>query len=63
MTTPIFFSFFWYAFVLAKRSKNQIDALHNNFFEKITNFTSKNLCNLIFNFFFLIDLVTMEGLF
>jgi hypothetical protein len=55
MTTPIFFLFFWYAFVLAKR--------HNNFFEKMTNFTSKNLSEFLTFFFFSIDLVTMEGLF
>jgi hypothetical protein len=37
MTTPIFFLFFWYAFVLAKRSMKKIDTLRNNFFEKMTN--------------------------
>jgi hypothetical protein len=31
MTTPIFFLFFLYAFVLAKRSMKKIDTLHNNF--------------------------------
>jgi hypothetical protein len=43
MTTPIFFLFFLYAFVLAKRSMKKIDTLYNNFFEKMTNFTLKNL--------------------
>jgi hypothetical protein len=43
MTTPIFFLFFWYAFVLAKRPMKKIDTLHDNFFEKMTNFTSKNV--------------------
>jgi hypothetical protein len=42
----------------------KIDTLHNNFFEKMTNFTSKNLGNLIFTvFFFSMGLVTIEGLF
>jgi hypothetical protein len=31
MTTPIFFLFLWYAFVLAKRPMKKIDTLHNNF--------------------------------
>jgi hypothetical protein len=43
MTTLIFFLFFWYAFVLAKRSMKKNDILLNNFFEKMTNFTSKKL--------------------
>jgi hypothetical protein len=42
----------------------KIDTLHNNFFEKMTNFTSKNLGNLIFTvIFFSMGLVTIEGLF
>jgi hypothetical protein len=39
MTTAISLLFFWYAFVLAKRLMKKIDILHNNFFEKMTNFT------------------------
>jgi hypothetical protein len=64
MTTPIFFLFFWYAFVLAKRSMKKIDTLHNNFFEKMTFYFKKfNLIFYLIFFFFSIDLVTMEGLF
>jgi hypothetical protein len=63
MTIPIFFLFFWYAFVLAKRSMKKIDTLHNNFFCEKDKFYFKKF-NLIFNLiFFPLDLVTMEGLF
>jgi hypothetical protein len=63
MTTPIFFLFIWYPFVLAKRLMKKIYTLHNNFFEKMTNFTSKNFILFLTYIFFSIDLVTMEGLF
>jgi hypothetical protein len=46
---------------VSKRLIKKIDTLDNNFFEKMKNFTSKNLISFLT--FFSIDLVAMEGLF
>jgi hypothetical protein len=62
MTTPIFFLFFLYAFVLAKRSMKKIDTLHNNFFEKNDKFYFKKF-NLIFNLIFFFNRFSSNGKF